>query len=92
MPEHPEVIECSHGTCGYMLIRREVLSTLAFRFGASRETPGKALSEDPAFCSDAFLNGFGRYWVHTGVKAEHWDDPLDPLVTERAAKDQEIPQ
>lgn len=91
VPEHPEVLECSHGTCGYMLIQREVLSTLAFRFGASRETPGKALSEDPAFCSDAFLNGFGRYWVHTGVKAEHWDDPQDPLVAEMAAKDQEIP-
>ncbi len=91
VPDHPEVIECSHGTCGYMLIRRDVLSTLAFRFGASRETPGKVLSEDPAFCSDAFLNGFGRYWIHTGVKAAHWDDPQDPLIAAVAAKDEEIP-
>lgn len=41
VPDHPEVIECSHGTCGYMLIRRDVLSTLAFRFGASREILGR---------------------------------------------------
>ena len=91
VPGHPDVIECTHGTCGYMLVRRDVLSTLAFRFGASRETPGKALSEDPAFCSDAFLNGFGRYWIHRGVKAEHWDDPLDPFLEDAAADDSEIP-
>jgi len=74
-----------------MLIRRDVLSTLAFRFGASRETPGRALSEDPAFCSDAFLNGFGRYWIHRGVRAEHWDDPLSPLTAGAIAVDDEIP-
>ena len=75
-----------------MLVRRDVLSTLAFRFGTSRETPGKALSEDPAFCSDAFLNGFGRYWIHRGVKAEHWDDPQHPFLANAAAVDSEIPQ
>ncbi len=92
VPGHPEAIECSHGTCGYMLIRRDVLSTLAFRFGASREAPGKALSEDPAFCSDAFLNGFGRYWIHRGVRAEHWDDPMSPLTANAIAIDDEIPR
>jgi len=92
VPEHPDVIECSHGTCGYMLLRRDVLSTLAFRFGASREAPGKALSEDPAFCSDAFLNGFGRYWIHKLAKAAHWDDPKDPLLPDAVANDREIPQ
>lgn len=92
VPEHPDVIECTHGTCGYMLVRRDVLSTLAFRFGASREIPGRALSEDPAFCSDAFLNGFGRYWIHKEVKAEHWDDPQHPFVADAAAKNSDIPQ
>ena len=92
VPEHPDVIECTHGTCGYMLIRRDVLSTLSFRFGASREAPGMALSEDPAFCSDAFLNGFGRYWIHRSVTAEHWDDPEAPLVADATAADQRIPQ
>ena len=92
VPQRPDVVECTHGTCGYMLVRRDVLSTLAFRFGTSRETPGKALSEDPAFCSDAFLNGFGRYWIHRGVKAEHWDDPQHPFLANAAAVDSEIPQ
>lgn len=92
VPEHPDVIECTHGTCGYMLLRRDVLSTLAFRFGASRETPGRALSEDPAFCSDAFLNGFGRYWIHRLASAEHWDDPQHAFLADAAARNSEIPQ
>ena len=88
---HPNVIECVHGTCGYMLVRRDLMSTLAFRAGLSREDMQTPLSEDPAFCSDAFVNGFGRFWIHRDAIAQHWDDPKNPFTGNQASDDYDIP-
>jgi hypothetical protein len=74
------IIECNHGTAGYMLVRRDLMSMLSFRSGLSREDLKTKLSEDPAFCSDAFMNGFGRFWIVKDVKASHWDDPENPML------------
>jgi len=92
VPDRPGVWEVGHGTCGYCLIRRDLFSTLAFRFGASRENPETALSEDPAYASDAYLNGFGRWWIDHSITAEHLDDPGNPLTGEGASQDGEIPK
>jgi hypothetical protein len=84
-----ELIECDHGTAGYMLIRRELASTLRFRWGGSRANPNplEMMSEDPAYCEDAKLNGFGRFLIHTGARAQHWDDPAQPFTEAEASKD-----
>lgn len=88
---HPGVFEVSHGTMGYCLIERQLVSSLAFRAGVSREDFRTPLSEDPAFASDAFLNGFGRWWIHTEVRAQHWDDPQAPLKANAVASVRSIP-
>jgi hypothetical protein len=90
-PEFPEAVVCRHGSCGYMLIRRDLFSTLAFRFGASRANPNQPLSEDPAFAEDAQLNGFGPWYIHKEARARHWDDPKNPFTGEQAADDFKIP-
>lgn len=84
------VIEVDHGTLGCSLIERRLLSTLSFRSGASREDFKTPLSEDPAYASDAMLNNFGRWWIHTGVRCDHWDDPANPMTIEQASHDERI--
>lgn len=74
-----DVVECAWGTCGYMLIERQVLALQRFRWGESAERHCEKRSEDPAFCEDAFLNGFGRYWVNYKASAVHVDNPASPL-------------
>lgn len=87
VPSKPGVIECDHGTMGYCLIRRDLLSTLAFRYGASRTNPRTGLSEDPAFAEDAVLNGFGRWWIDKQTVAEHWGE----LDATQVANDKGVP-
>lgn len=79
-----------HGTCGCCLIRRDLLSTLNFRYGASRLVPTIALSEDPCLGEDSFLNGFGRWMIREDVRCQHWDDPGNPLRADEVARDSEI--
>lgn len=80
LSQQDNLLECRWGSCGYMLIERQVLDVQRFRWGISRAEPGQLRSEDPAFCEDAFLNGFGRYWIDEAVVADHIDDPQSPLV------------
>jgi len=87
----PGVFTCTHGTCGYMLIRRDLLQTLSFRHGRSRINPNIKLSEDPAFCIDADINGFGKFYIDSNAIAEHWDDPMNPLRANDVARDEDIP-
>jgi hypothetical protein len=76
-----ELVQCQWGTCGYMLIEKQVLAVQRFRWGTSAgfATANELRSEDPAFCEDAWLNGFGRFWIHTQATATHHDDPVSPL-------------
>lgn len=92
VPDRPGVWEVGHGSCGYCLIRRDLFSTLAFRFGASRENPEISLSEDPAYASDAYLNGFGRWWIDHNTTADHLDNPDQPLTNDSVSKDGDIPK
>lgn len=87
LPDRPYIHECDFSTCGYMLLTRELISVQRFRWGGSRENPGEGMSEDPAYCEDAYLAGFGRVWVDTRVRAEHWDDPERPLTAENYCRD-----
>lgn len=93
VPGHGEtVIEVEHGTCGCLLIQRRAFSTLAFRSGLSRQDMTTPLSEDPAFASDSFLNGFGRWWIDKNVRCQHWDDPAQPLTDDQVSKNNTIPK
>lgn len=82
-------IQVHHGTCGYMLIRRDLFSVIRFRYGPAGHgpTPMTDLSEDPAFCFDAreFM-GVQRMYIHPDVQAEHWDDPEHPLTETAVAQ------
>lgn len=80
LSQQDNLLECRWGSCGYMLIERKVLDVQRFRWGLSRAEAGQMRSEDPAFCEDAFLNGFGRYFIDEMVTADHIDNPQAPLV------------
>jgi hypothetical protein len=84
------IINCAHGTCGYMLIAREVFGILPFRWGINRDdTNGGYQSEDPLYCNDAvhLLGERGEFWIDTGADAEHWDNPARPLRDSEAIND-----
>ena len=73
------IIVCSHGTCGLMMIKREVFERLRFRYGPGFAEDGhrEELSEDPAYCYDANKLGFGNMWIREDVVAEHLGDLKD---------------
>lgn len=82
-----EVIECDHGTAGYMLISQKVFSRLRFRYGDDPETEGQFLSEDPAYCLDWYAHTRERFYIHRGATAHHIDNPRRPLDADGAAQD-----
>lgn len=86
-PAPENAIVCGHGTCGYMLIRRNVFGRLRFRWGDDPEVPGQMLSEDPAYCEDWFRISDEPFYIHKEATAQHIDDPANPLTEEGAAKD-----
>ena len=73
------LIACDYGTCGYMLVRRDLLEKVEFRWGPSRRQPATMLSEDPAFAEDALMAGFGRFYVDPNATSRHHDNPGRPL-------------
>lgn len=77
IPEHitDDVVDVAHGTCGFMLISRDVFTRLRFRTGPSNITPGVWLSEDPAFTEDAnVLLKMGKMRLDRRLEAKHLDD------------------
>lgn len=80
-----DVVECHHGTMGYALIRREVFEVLRFRWGPAQKERATWLSEDPAYANDAYLMGYGRWWIDMRAAAKHHDNPAHPLVAQEAA-------
>lgn len=74
------VIDVAHGTCGFMLISRDIFTRLRFRTGPSNLSPGVWLSEDPAFTEDAnFLLKMGKMRLDQSLEAKHLDDPTMPF-------------
>lgn len=74
LPHSEDVIECDWGTCGYMLIKREVFGRLRFRWGDDPDDPMNFLSEDPAFCLDwARFSGKG-FLIDKRATARHEGD------------------
>lgn len=70
--ESPSEIICSHGTCGYMLIHRDIFSVLRFRYGPHIKYRQVMLSEDPAYCADAKVLGLVEHFVVLkGAAARH---------------------
>jgi len=70
----------SYTTCGFVLLRRDVFEYMRYRTGWGIHSR-QILSEDPAFFGDAAeIWGFGRPVILTDLKAEHWDNPNDPLT------------
>lgn len=80
------IVYCAHGTCGYMLVRREVFEIQNFRYGWDKERQ-HFLSEDPAYCLDWYYKSGQYYVIHTDVRALHMDNPFEPLNEDGVAKD-----
>ena len=74
-----QIAECRVFSAGSMLLSREIIERIPFRWGMSNDCVNQLLSEDPAMQSDAVLNGFGVNYVHLGVRSEHLDNPDSPL-------------
>lgn len=85
--QHGDIIECDHGTCGYMLISRKVFSLLRFRYGDDPEGLAGFLSEDPAYCIDWYRISGERFFIHTKARAAHIDNALSPLSEDSASID-----
>lgn len=75
-----EVIECDHGTCGYMLVARKCFSQLRFRWGMHPDDPTNMLSEDPAYCFDWKRISNQRFYIHKKATATHLDNDKRPLT------------
>lgn len=75
-----KTIVCRHGTFGLCMIERILLTSFAFRYGASREDGKTFLSEDPAFAEDVKLGGFGPWYLNEEIQARHIDNPKEPLT------------
>lgn len=73
------VIDVGHGTCGFMLISRDVFTRLRYRVGPSIVSD-MWISEDPAFCEDAnVLLKKGKMRLDLSLVAQHLDDPTMPF-------------
>lgn len=75
-----QLIECSHGTCGYMLISSDIFKYFRFRQGPDFKHPEIMLSEDPAFCNDVKYHKGVTFWIRKDVVGTHWDDPKNPFL------------
>lgn len=74
------------GSCGCMLIRRNVFEYLSFRFGRPEGRTDVTLSEDPAYLYDA-KKYLGKYmWINTAVVCDHVDSEKDPLTSDQTAR------
>ena len=79
--EDSKRIFCKHGTCGYMLLSRNIINNLRFRWGIS----GHIVAEDPAYCTDAVKLGYNQFVIHKESLGIHVDDPINPLTQEETA-------
>jgi hypothetical protein len=80
------IIYCDHGTCGYMLIHKDVFTIQQFRYGWDKSRM-HFLSEDPAYCQDWYEKSGQRFQINTEVTAFHADNPFEPLTEQGVARD-----
>jgi hypothetical protein len=73
-----DLVECDHGNIGFVLIKKEVFEVLKFRRGRSQRK-GHLQSDDPNYCEDAEILGYGRHVVDKSVKVEHIDETVIPF-------------
>lgn len=73
-----DLVECDHGNIGFVLIKKEVFEVLKFRRGRSQRK-GNLQSDDPNYCEDAEILGFGRHVVDKSVQAQHIDETQIPF-------------
>lgn len=73
-----DLVECDHGNIGFVLIKKEVFEVLKFRRGRSQRK-GHLQSDDPNYCEDAEILGFGRHVIDKSVKVEHIDETVIPF-------------
>jgi hypothetical protein len=73
-----DLVECDHGNIGFVLIKKEVFEVLKFRRGRSQRK-GNLQSDDPNYCEDAEILGYGRHVVDKSVKVEHIDETVLPF-------------
>lgn len=73
-----DLVECDHGNIGFVLIKKEVFEVLKFRRGRSQRK-GNLQSDDPNYCEDAEILGYGRHVVDKSVKVEHIDETQIPF-------------
>lgn len=80
-----DVGQWHYGTAGFVLIRRPVFTSIAWRWGT---TAGSNLlhSEDPLYAHDARQAGFGFWHILMTLRAEHLDDADNPLVDTETAQ------
>lgn len=71
--------EVDYATAGFVMIRRAVFRSIAWRWGWTPAGSGP-ISEDPMLAHDAREAGFGWWYVCTDLKAEHLDDDENPLT------------
>lgn len=81
------VVISDHGTAGFMMVHRSIFDVVRFRYGHSQlfwERPApylEMMAEDACFAEDAEKLGLSNGWhIHTGLVAEHLDDPGNPLT------------
>lgn len=88
--ETDEYIKAGNGSCGCMMIDREVFSRLYFRYGDSNllnkdslecKNDDGSFSEDPCYCHDAIaLNLADAMYLSKKVICQHLDNPSEPFV------------
>jgi hypothetical protein len=84
------IMNCAHGTAGFMLTAREAFATVAWRWGFNQDDIGGGYqAEDPLWCNDIVhvFGERGEMWIDTNVTAEHVDNPERPLVLSEAVND-----
>ncbi len=85
--DHGNLYTCGYGTCGYMLIKREVFERLRFRYGDDSGTHGELISEDQAYCEDWNRMSGVPFHIHKEATADHIDSPTNPLTADGVARD-----
>ena len=73
-----DLVECDHGNIGFVLIKKEVFEVLKFRRGRSQRK-GNLQSDDPNYCEDAEILGYGRHVVDKSVMVQHIDETVIPF-------------
>lgn len=81
-----DIVDCAHGTCGYMLIHKSVYGLQRFRWGPhpKAKPADPPLTEDPAYCIDYTARTGRKFRIDTRAVAKHIDDPTNPLTSEGA--------